>query len=52
MKVGQYLIGKEIGRGSFATVYRAENNAKCFAIKSVLKAKLNRKLQGTQLNLN
>jgi serine/threonine-protein kinase ULK2 len=44
MKVGQYDLISEIGKGSFASVYKAERNGKIYAIKSVLKAKLNRKL--------
>ncbi|KAJ3410671.1 Serine/threonine-protein kinase [Chytridiales sp. JEL 0842] len=46
---GEYVIGEEIGRGSFATVFvgRAANPTKVpqvVAIKSVLREKLNRKL--------
>ena len=41
-----YSVGPEIGRGSFATVYKATQLAtsKLVAIKSVARAKLNRKL--------
>ncbi|ODQ67248.1 kinase-like protein [Nadsonia fulvescens var. elongata DSM 6958] len=44
--LGEYKVGVEIGRGSFATVYKGEaNKTKTpVAIKSVLRAKLNKKL--------
>uniref|UniRef100_A0A060T0R2 Serine/threonine-protein kinase ATG1 n=1 Tax=Blastobotrys adeninivorans TaxID=409370 RepID=A0A060T0R2_BLAAD len=37
-------IGAEIGRGSFATVYKGEYKGSAVAVKSVLRAKLNKKL--------
>ncbi|EPS43114.1 hypothetical protein H072_2962 [Dactylellina haptotyla CBS 200.50] len=44
--VGAFRIGKEIGRGSFATVYQGVHSQtkSLVAIKSVLRSKLNRKL--------
>ncbi|KAK4054701.1 Serine/threonine-protein kinase [Microbotryomycetes sp. JL221] len=45
-RIGPYVIGAEIGRGSFATVYkghRKDNNAPV-AIKSVIRSKLTTKL--------
>ncbi|KAG5359367.1 Serine/threonine-protein kinase ATG1 [Yarrowia sp. C11] len=44
--IKSYTIGNELGRGSFATVYKGEHVASGspVAIKSVLRAKLNRKL--------
>ncbi|KAK6354238.1 Serine/threonine-protein kinase [Orbilia blumenaviensis] len=44
--VGAFRIGKEIGRGSFATVYQGihSQTKSLVAIKSVLRSKLNRKL--------
>ncbi|EGX50159.1 hypothetical protein AOL_s00076g234 [Orbilia oligospora ATCC 24927] len=44
--VGAFRIGKEIGRGSFATVYQGVHSQTkgLVAIKSVLRSKLNRKL--------
>ncbi|TPX35577.1 hypothetical protein SmJEL517_g02166 [Synchytrium microbalum] len=53
--VGDYVVGSEIGRGSFATVYLASRTQVLknghndlqptpFAVKSVLRDKLNRKL--------
>ena len=43
--VGEYALLQEIGRGSFATVYKAKNKAgKMVAVKSVSKSKLNKKL--------
>ncbi|KAH9247717.1 hypothetical protein BASA84_000132 [Batrachochytrium salamandrivorans] len=45
-RIGDFAIGTEIGRGSFATVYKAVHlpSATSVAIKSVSRAKLNRKL--------
>ncbi|KAJ3278316.1 Serine/threonine-protein kinase [Borealophlyctis nickersoniae] len=44
--VGDYIVGSEIGRGSFATVYMAKSvsTGQTVAVKSVLREKLNRKL--------
>ncbi|KAK9458063.1 kinase-like domain-containing protein [Dipodascopsis uninucleata] len=44
--IGQYRIGNEIGRGSFANVYKGVHikTKTAVAIKSVLRAKLNKKL--------
>lgn len=44
--IKSYSIGNELGRGSFATVYKGEHlsTGSPVAIKSVLRAKLNRKL--------
>ncbi|KAI9097275.1 hypothetical protein DFS34DRAFT_116130 [Phlyctochytrium arcticum] len=44
--VGDYIIGHEIGRGSFATVYMAKSisTGRPVAVKSVSRDKLNRKL--------
>jgi serine/threonine protein kinase len=45
MQIGDYKIEREIGRGSFATVYKGiGKNGDIVAIKSVQKSKLNRKL--------
>lgn len=46
MSIKSYNIGNELGRGSFATVYKGEHisSGNPVAIKSVLRAKLNRKL--------
>lgn len=46
MSLKSYSIGNELGRGSFATVYKGEHlsSGSPVAIKSVLRAKLNRKL--------
>ncbi|KAI8818907.1 uncharacterized protein EV422DRAFT_569180 [Fimicolochytrium jonesii] len=46
MAVGDYIIGHEIGRGSFATVYMGKTIATGHpvAVKSVSREKLNRKL--------
>ncbi|GAA6059490.1 hypothetical protein JCM10212_002233 [Sporobolomyces blumeae] len=45
-RIGPYLIGDEIGRGSFATVYEGErcDNGAPVAIKSVIRSKLTTKL--------
>ncbi|KAK9477729.1 kinase-like domain-containing protein [Lipomyces japonicus] len=45
--IGQYRIGNEIGKGSFATVYKSVHTGSntAVAIKSVLREKLNKKLQ-------
>ncbi|GAA6017710.1 hypothetical protein JCM11491_001178 [Sporobolomyces phaffii] len=45
-RIGPYLIGDEIGRGSFATVYQGEryDNGSAVAIKSVIRSKLTTKL--------
>ncbi|GAA5851452.1 hypothetical protein JCM8547_001099 [Rhodosporidiobolus lusitaniae] len=45
-RIGPYLIGEEIGRGSFATVYRGEryDTHAAVAIKSVIRSKLTTKL--------
>ncbi|GAA6042868.1 hypothetical protein JCM8097_007200 [Rhodosporidiobolus ruineniae] len=45
-RIGPYLIGDEIGRGSFATVYRGErfDTHGAVAIKSVIRSKLTVKL--------
>ncbi|GAA5898446.1 serine/threonine protein kinase ATG1 [Sporobolomyces salmoneus] len=45
-RIGPYLIGEEIGRGSFATVYKGEryDNGAAVAIKSVIRSKLTTKL--------
>ncbi|GAA5917925.1 hypothetical protein JCM6882_006505 [Rhodosporidiobolus microsporus] len=45
-RIGPYLIGEEIGRGSFATVYRGEryDTRALVAIKSVIRSKLTTKL--------
>ncbi|GES74181.1 Pkinase-domain-containing protein [Rhizophagus clarus] len=44
--VGNYIVGTEIGRGSFASVYKGYNKKthETVAIKSVLKSKLTKKL--------
>ncbi|KAK9316255.1 kinase-like domain-containing protein [Lipomyces starkeyi] len=44
--IGQYRIGSEIGRGSFANVYKGVHmkTQTAVAIKSVVRAKLNKKL--------
>ncbi|KAK9466510.1 kinase-like domain-containing protein [Lipomyces arxii] len=44
--IGQYRIGNEIGRGSFANVYKGVHmrTQTAVAIKSVVRAKLNKKL--------
>ncbi|RIB16110.1 kinase-like domain-containing protein [Gigaspora rosea] len=44
--VGDYIVGSEIGRGSFATVYKGfhKKNKNLVAIKSVLRSKLTKKL--------
>ncbi|CAB5377712.1 unnamed protein product [Rhizophagus irregularis] len=44
--VGNYIVGAEIGRGSFASVYKGYNKKthETVAIKSVLKSKLTKKL--------
>lgn len=46
MSLKSYTIGNELGRGSFATVYKGEHvsSGHPVAVKSVLRAKLNRKL--------
>ncbi|KAJ3220210.1 Serine/threonine-protein kinase, partial [Clydaea vesicula] len=46
VKIGEYTVGKEIGRGSFATVYlgKTMTNQKV-AVKSIAKRKLNQRLQ-------
>ncbi|SCV69825.1 BQ2448_1219 [Microbotryum intermedium] len=45
-RIGPYLIGEEIGRGSFATVFKGEryDNRAEVAIKSVIRSKLTIKL--------
>ncbi|GAA5936528.1 serine/threonine protein kinase ATG1 [Sporobolomyces koalae] len=45
-RIGPYLIGDEIGRGSFATVYKGEryDTRSAVAIKSVIRSKLTTKL--------
>ncbi|GAA5961702.1 hypothetical protein JCM21900_000638 [Sporobolomyces salmonicolor] len=45
-RIGPYLIGEEIGRGSFATVYQGEryDTRALVAIKSVIRSKLTTKL--------
>ncbi|KAG7095997.1 hypothetical protein E1B28_006679 [Marasmius oreades] len=45
-EVGQYVLGAEIGKGSFATVYKGyhEENRKAVAIKTVKRDKLSAKL--------
>ncbi|BGP16862.1 Serine/threonine-protein kinase [Rhodosporidiobolus nylandii] len=45
-RIGPYLIGDEIGRGSFATVYQGERHdtGSLVAIKSVIRSKLTTKL--------
>ncbi|GAA6003097.1 hypothetical protein JCM10207_001987 [Rhodosporidiobolus poonsookiae] len=45
-RIGPYIIGEEIGRGSFATVYRGEryDTRSAVAIKSVIRSKLTTKL--------
>lgn len=44
-KIGQYEIGKEIGKGSFAVVYKCwdTNTQKSVAIKSIIRSKLKSK---------
>ncbi|KAI9593623.1 kinase-like domain-containing protein [Syncephalis fuscata] len=44
--VGDYIVGSEIGRGSFATVYkgRHRNNGQRVAVKAVSRSKLTKKL--------
>ncbi|OAJ36269.1 hypothetical protein BDEG_20461 [Batrachochytrium dendrobatidis JEL423] len=46
MRIGDFSFGSEVGRGSFATVYKAVHlpTSTTVAIKSVSRAKLNRKL--------
>lgn len=43
--IGQYLVGPEIGKGSFATVYKCidKTNNRAVAIKSVVRSKLKSK---------
>ncbi|KAM0789543.1 hypothetical protein ACM66B_000357 [Microbotryomycetes sp. NB124-2] len=45
-RIGPYVIGEEIGRGSFATVYKGhrKDNKAPVAIKSVIRSKLTTKL--------
>ncbi|KAK1227007.1 Serine/threonine-protein kinase, partial [Marasmius sp. AFHP31] len=45
-EVGQYVIGTEIGKGSFATVYKGyhEETRQAVAIKTVKRDKLSPKL--------
>ncbi|CAG8458819.1 18097_t:CDS:10 [Acaulospora morrowiae] len=46
LSIGNYIIGEELGHGSFATVYKGYNKKthKKVAIKSVLRSKLTKKL--------
>lgn len=43
--IGQYLVGPEIGKGSFATVYKCidKTNNRAVAIKSIVRSKLKSK---------
>mmetsp|Transcript_46299 Transcript_46299/g.75577 ORF Transcript_46299/g.75577 Transcript_46299/m.75577 type:complete len:655 (+) Transcript_46299:90-2054(+) len=45
--IGDYVISRKLGAGSFATVYRAQNRVTGLevAVKAIAKEKLNRKLQ-------
>ncbi|CAN6624433.1 serine/threonine-protein kinase Atg1p [Trichomonascus vanleenenianus] len=44
MRSEELRIGAEIGRGSFASVYKGEYRGRAVAVKSVLRGKLNKKL--------
>ena len=46
-RVGQYDLYHVIGQGSFASVYRGEHRPtrRVVAIKAIVRARLNRKLQ-------
>ncbi|KAJ2005876.1 hypothetical protein H4R26_001718 [Coemansia thaxteri] len=51
MVVGQYIVVKELGRGSFGTVYLVKHavTGELFALKEYHKASLRRRLQSSQM---